>query len=100
MVTVHSIDTIVTDPAIRRGQPIIAGTGVRVSDLVASYLYRSANAEELAANFGLNLAQVYAALAFYYQNKHTIDEQMRADDELAERLLAGFEAHGKLIRLE
>jgi uncharacterized protein (DUF433 family) len=100
MVIVYSIDTIVSDSDIRGGQPIIAGTGVRVSDLVASYLYRGLSADELAVNFALDLGQVYAALAYYYQHKGEIDAQMREEAADAQRLLTEFDARGKLIRIE
>lgn len=100
MATVHSIETIISDPKIRSGQPVIAGTNLRVSDVVASHIYRGLVAEELAANFGLNLGQVYAALAFYYQNRAEIDQQMRDEAANADRLLADFASQKKLIRLE
>ena len=100
MAVVHPIETIISDPAIRGGQPIIAGTGVRVVDLVASYLYRGLTAEELAVNFALDLGQVHAALAYYYQHKTEIDRWMREDAKEAEKLLAEFESQGKLIRIE
>ena len=100
MLTVHPIDTVVSDPDIRGGQPIIAGTQIRVLDIVASHLYRGLTPDELATNFALNLGQVYAALAYYYQNKAGIDDQLRKDDEEAEQLLQQIEAQGKLIRFE
>jgi uncharacterized protein (DUF433 family) len=100
MITVHSIETIVSDPHIRGGQPIIAGTNLRVSDLVASHIYRGLAPEALAVNFNLVLGQVYAALAFYYQHKAEIDEQMRADAAQAERLLQDIDAQHRLIRIE
>jgi len=40
MATVHPIDTIISDPQVRSGQPIIVGTALRVSDLIASHIYR------------------------------------------------------------
>ena len=100
MAVIHPIETIISDPAIRSGQPIIAGTGVRVVDLVASYLFRGLNAEELAVNYALDLGQVHAALAYYYQHKTDIDTWMRDDEAEADRLLAELDAQGKLIRLE
>jgi uncharacterized protein (DUF433 family) len=100
MVTIHPIDTIISDPQVRGGQPIIDGTTLRVSDLVASHIYRGLSPQELAANFALDLGKVYAALAYYYQHKAEIDQQMRADAALAERLLAEFEAPKRLIRVE
>jgi len=100
MVSIHSIDTIISDDTIHAGQPIIAGTRLRVSDLAASHIYRGLTPEELATNFALDMGQVYAALAYYFQHKAEIDEQMRADAEEADQLLSEFEAQGKLIRVE
>jgi uncharacterized protein (DUF433 family) len=56
-VTVLSIDAIVSDPAIRGGRPIIAGTGVRVMDIIASHLYRKFSPEELAVQYNLALGK-------------------------------------------
>ncbi len=50
MATIHTIATIVSDPKIHDGQPIIVGTTLRVSDLIASHIYRGLSAEELALN--------------------------------------------------
>ena len=87
-------------PTIRNGQLIIAGTGIRVSDLFASHVYRGLSVEELAENFALNLGQVHAALAYYYQHKAEIDQELDDDSAKADRLLAELEAQGKLTRLE
>jgi uncharacterized protein (DUF433 family) len=100
MITVHSIETIVSDPQVRGGQPIIAGTNLRVSDLIASHLYRGLAPEELAVNFKLSLGQVYAALAYYYQHKAEMDMQMREDTAKAEQILNELDAQHRLIRVE
>ena len=100
MVTTHSINTIVSDPNIRNGQPIVAGTGIRVVDLVTSHLYRGLNPDEVAAAYALTLGQVYAALAYYYDHKREIDDWMRADAEAVQELLAELERQGKLTRID
>ena len=100
MNSVLPITTIVSDPAIRNGQPVIAGTAVRVSDLATSAIFRNLNAEELAANFGLDMGQVYAALAWYFQNREQIDAQIRAEATHADQLLAELDAQHKVIRFE
>lgn len=100
MATIHPIDTIMSDPNNRGGQPIIAGTSIRVVDVVASHIYRGLPPEELAVNFALDMGQVYAALAYYYQHKTDMDTKMRSDAAKAQSLLAAFEAQGKLIRVE
>jgi hypothetical protein len=56
--------------------------------------------EEIAELFGLELAQVYAALTYYHLNKEAIDSQIRRDDEEADRLLTDLERQGKLTRRE
>jgi len=100
MTTIHTIETIVSDPDIKNGQPIIAGTSIRVLDVVASHLYRGLSAEELAANFALDLGQIHAVLAFYYQHKAELDAQLRANAQKAETLKEQLTAQGKLLRLE
>lgn len=100
MAIIHPIDTIMSDPGRHGGQPMIAGTNIRVSDVVASHLYRGQSPDELAVNFALNLGQVYAALAYYYDHKTDMDLLMRTEASEAEALLSEFEAQGKLIRFE
>jgi uncharacterized protein (DUF433 family) len=99
MATIHPIDTIVSDPGNCGGQPIIAGTSIRVVDVVASHIYRGLTAEELATNFALDMGQVHAALAYYYQHKSELDSRMRKDTADAEQLLADYGAKVKLIRI-
>jgi uncharacterized protein (DUF433 family) len=100
MVTVHHIDTIVSDPDIRSGHPIIAGTTIRITDIVASHIYRGLSPEELAVNFALDMGQTYAALTYYYQHKSELDARMRADAAEAVLLLEELDKQGKLIRIE
>jgi uncharacterized protein (DUF433 family) len=98
--TILSIDTIVSDPAVRGGRPSIAGRSVTVADLVARYLKWGATPEELATQFRLTLGQVHAALAYYYLHKSAIDDEMRHDQELADRLQDELAEQGKLGHLD
>lgn len=100
MVRVHSIDSVISDPAIRNGQPILAGTQIRIIDLVASHLYRGHSPDELAVNYNLDLGQVYAALAYYYQHKQEIDGLIREAGERAEQYRNELEQDGRVIRVE
>jgi uncharacterized protein (DUF433 family) len=81
-VTVLSIDTIISNPKIRSGRPIIAGTTLRVQDVAAHHIYRKYTPEELAYQLQISLAQVHAALAYYYAHKAEIDAQIEEDDRL------------------
>ena len=81
-VTILSIDMIVSNPKIRNGRPIIAGTTLRVQDVAAHHIYRHYTPEELAYQLQISLAQVHAALAYYYAHKDEIDQQIEEDDRL------------------
>jgi uncharacterized protein (DUF433 family) len=100
MATVLNIEAIMSDPAIHGGRPVIAGTHIRVADLVASHVYRGLSPEELAVNFRLDMGQVYAALAYYYMHKESLDNAMRDDADQAGELLSDLDQQGKLIRIE
>lgn len=77
MKTTESIDLIVRNPKVRQGRPCIIGTGLRVMDIVMSSLFHDRNPGEIAAGYGVTIAQVHAALAYYYLNKDEIDEDIR-----------------------
>lgn len=100
MAIIHSIDTIISDPDVLDGQPMIAGSQVKVIDVVASHLYRDLLPTELATNFKLNLGQVYATLAYYYQHKPEFDGILRDNAQKSEIYLKQLEEQGKLIRHE
>jgi uncharacterized protein (DUF433 family) len=90
--TILAIETIVSDPDIRNGDPVIAGTSVRVVDIVAYHLYNDKmDVERLAKNFGVSVGDVYAALTYYHQHQAEIDQWFEDDEREAEQLLSEIE---------
>ncbi|MBX3066547.1 MAG: DUF433 domain-containing protein [Anaerolineae bacterium] len=84
-VTVLPIDAIVSDPAIRSGRPIIAGTTLRVQDVAVAYLSKGYTLEELLRQYPrLTLTKIHAALAYYYAHQSEIDAQIEADIQFFE----------------
>jgi len=81
--TTLTLDLITTDPAVRNGQPCIAGTGLRVTDLVMAHIFHRRTPDELAADCELSLAQIYSALAYYYANKYDLDVAIRTQIDKA-----------------
>lgn len=73
---------------------MVAGTTLRVSDLAAYHALAGLSAEQLSAQFDLDLARVHAALAYYYQNKAAIDAEIRSNDAQAEAWRARLTAEG------
>lgn len=73
-------------PDIRGGRPCIAGTGVSVRR-IALWHNMGLIPEEIARKFGhLSLAQVHAALAYYYANKAEIDADLEAEARITAAL--------------
>jgi uncharacterized protein (DUF433 family) len=89
METLLSINLIASNPDVRSGRPVVAGTGICVSDIVIAMLFHRRTPDELASDFALSLAQIHAALAYYYDHKAEIDEEIRQrrikDAELKEK---------------
>ncbi len=73
---------ITCTPGIKGGSPHVAGTGVTVKR-IAGWHRMGMDPEQIAAQYGhLTLAQVHAALAYYYANRAEIDADL--EDEAAE----------------
>jgi len=65
----------------------VAGSRLKVVHLVAARKAWNWTAEDLAAQFPpLTLAQVHAALAFYYDHQAELDDALRQEEHLAEQL--------------
>ena len=97
MVTILHIDDIVSDPVVEDGAPTIVGTRIRMSDIAAYHIYDARRPEELAADFKLSLAQIHAALAYYYSHKAEIDTEIRDNSAEADRLIEQLKEQGRLI---
>ena len=62
----------------------ITGTRVRVQDIVSDHECHGRTPEEIASEYPhISLAQVHAALAYYFDNREEIRGQMKADREKA-----------------
>jgi uncharacterized protein (DUF433 family) len=73
-------------PGLRGGRPCITGTGVSVRR-VAVWYNLGHTPEDIAENFGhISLAQVHAALAYYYSNQAEMDAELEAEEQLEEKL--------------
>jgi uncharacterized protein (DUF433 family) len=78
---------IIRDPDICFGQPCIEGTRIRVLDIAIEYDRLGRSPDQIAeAHPGLTLAQIHAALTYYYEHMEEIDQAIRAERGLAERV--------------
>ncbi len=71
------------------GKPCIAGTGIRVWDIYVLYERQGRSPDEIIAAYPhISLADVHAALAYYWDNKDEIERQMKEADEFVDQLKA------------
>lgn len=82
----QSINLIAINPKVRNGRPYIVGTTVTVADVAIAKIYHNQDADGIADWYKLTLPQVYAALAYYYDHKPEMDEQIRKQIRHAEDL--------------
>ncbi len=66
------------------GRPCIAGTRIRVTDIVTAVQLEYSQ-DEIADDFDLSPEQVDAALLYYERNQDALDADMKRQDENFER---------------
>jgi uncharacterized protein (DUF433 family) len=86
-----SVDTVknhvTRTPGVCGGKPCIAGTRIRVQDVYVWHELQGQSADEIVATFPhLTHADVYAALAYLWDNRQAILDEIKAGDEFVEEL--------------
>ena len=92
--TVHSIDLIVSNPKVRSGRPTLKGRSIMVEDVVLVMRHQVETPAEAAEWFSISLAEVHAALAYYYQNQAAIDNRIEERIANLEAARAEYIANG------
>jgi uncharacterized protein (DUF433 family) len=77
---------------VKGGRPCINGTGVTVKR-IAGWHRLGMSPEDIATQYGhLTLAQVHAALAYYYANREEIDADLEEEAAEYDRLSGAAQA--------
>ena len=85
--TVKTLDQhIEITPGVAGGKPRIAGHRITVQNVVIWHEWLGHSADEIATEYNLTLADVYAALAYYYDHRLEIDQTIKADEAFVEIL--------------
>ena len=78
---------ITRTPGVCGGKACIAGHRIRVMDIVVWHEMRGYSPDEILAMFpGITLADVHAALAYYFDNREEVDEEFRSEDKSVQTL--------------
>lgn len=79
---------ITASPDIQAGRPVITGTGTSVRRIVVLYKQGFSPDDILADKDHLTLAQIHAALAYYYTNQQVIEQDLAEEAAEYERLVS------------
>jgi uncharacterized protein (DUF433 family) len=77
---------IETTAGICNGQPRVAGHRITVRQIVTWHDRMSMSADEIASRYELSIADVYAALAYYFDHREEVDAAASADTTFTEEL--------------
>ncbi len=82
---------ITKTPGVCGGKACVAGTRVRVMDIVIWQEHLGWSADEIVSQIPVvTLSDVHAALAYYFDNREEIEEDIRRNDEIAEKFRAQY----------
>ena len=85
------IGHITTNPSVCGGKPCVAGSRIRVQDVFVWHEMQGLSADEIVSRFPqLTMADVYAALSYYWDHRDEIQRQMAVDDELVKTIKKQF----------
>ena len=77
---------IVVTPDACAGKPRIAGRRITVQHIAGWHERDGKSVDEIATEYDLSLGDVYAALAYYSDNRERIDRASTDDEEFINRL--------------
>ena len=78
------VQHITITPGLRGGKPHIIGRRITVSDIAMFHLTWGWSIEQIAEEYNLSLASIYAALSYYYDHRAEIDQRTAEDEAFAE----------------
>jgi len=73
-------------PDVRSGKPRIAGRRITVSDVAIWHEHMGLTPQQIAVDYDLSLAQVYASLAYYHAHRDDIEAEIEESLRFAEAL--------------
>ena len=77
---------ITSSPDVCGGRPCIAGTRIRVQDIYAWHELQGLSPDQIVHEFPqLTLADVYAALSYFWEQREAMLAQLEADRQAVEK---------------
>jgi uncharacterized protein (DUF433 family) len=73
-------------PGVAGGKPRITGHRITAQDIALWHERLDLSADEIATEYGLSLAEVYAALGYYHDRREEIDRAIRSAESFIAEL--------------
>ena len=73
-------------PSIAGGKPRIAGHRITVQNIIIWHERMGRSVDEICTEYGLTLAEVYAALAYYFDHQAEIDQSIEKQEDFVKEL--------------
>lgn len=86
MITKSLDQHIEITPGVAGGKPHIAGHRITVQNIVIWHEWMGRSVDEIASEYDLDLADVYAALTYYYDHRLEIDQSIKDSEAFVEAL--------------
>lgn len=86
MATMTPIEHIEVTPGVSGGKPRITGHRITVQDVAIWHERLGKSADEIATEYGLTLAEVHAALSYYFDHRVEIDRSIAEGEAFADSL--------------
>src|SRR4051794_32406012 len=81
------VEHIASNPNVCGGKPCIAGTRNRVQDIYVWHELQGLSADEIVSRFPhLTMADVYAALSYFWDHRDEIQRQMQEETVFVEQM--------------
>ena len=77
-------------PGISGGKPRISGRRIAVENIVIWHERLGKNADEIASDYDISLADVYSALAYYFDHQNEIDQSLEESRAFVDSLRQKF----------
>lgn len=77
---------IMIEPGVAGGKPHIAGHRITVQNIAIWHERMGKSADEICTEYDLQLAEVYAALAYYFDHREEVDRSIEESRLFVESL--------------
>ncbi|MEW6366617.1 MAG: DUF433 domain-containing protein [Acidobacteriota bacterium] len=81
-----AVEHIVSTPGVCGGRPRIAGRRITVENVAIWHEQMGMTVEQIASEYDLTLADVHAALAYYFDHRDETDQRLREARAFAEEM--------------